>query len=189
MRPMLTLSRMALGVTLLLTLSACGGIFGGGAKEPRLMNARAQTRSPDEFGILPTKPLQMPENLAELPTPTPGGANITDPTPEADAVAALGGNPASLSQETPSASNAGLVNYTGRFGRTAGIRQTLAAEDLDFRRRHDGRLLERVFNTNVYYRAYARMSLDQYAELEYWRARGVRNVGAPPESVATARRK
>lgn len=189
MRPKLTLGRMALGAALLLTLSACGGILGGGEKEPRLMNARSQTRSPDEFGILPTKPLQMPENLAELPAPTPGGANITDPTPEADAVAALGGNPASLGQETPSAANAGLVNHAGRYGRAAGIRQTLAAEDLDYRRRRDGRLLERIFNTNVYYRAYAPMSLDQYAELEYWRARGVRNVGAPPESVATARRR
>ena len=107
----------------------------------------------------------------------------------ADAVAALGGNPASLGQETPSAANAGLVNHAGRYGRAAGIRQTLAAEDLDYRRRRDGRLLERIFNTNVYYRAYAPMSLDQYAELEYWRARGVRNVGAPPESVATARRR
>lgn len=187
MRPMLTLGRFALGAALLLSLSACGGVFGGSDKEPRLMNLRSQTRGPDEFGVLPTKPLQMPENLAELPAPTPGGANITDPTPEADVVAALGGNPAVLAQQTPSASNAGLVNYTGRYGRTAGIRQTLAAEDLDWRRRHDGRLLERMFNANVYYRAYAPMSLDQYAELEYWRARGVRNVGAPPESVAAER--
>ena len=188
MRPMLTLGRLALGAAVLLTLSACGGMFGGSEKDPRLMNTRAQTRSPDEFGVLPTKPLQMPENLAELPTPTPGGSNITDPTPNDDAVAALGGNPAALGQETISASNAGLVNYTGRFGRTAGIRQALASEDLDYRRRHDGRLLERIFGTNVYYRAYGPMSLDQYRELEYWRARGVRNVGAPPESVATARK-
>ncbi len=188
MRPMLTLSRFALGAALLLTLSACGGIFGGSEKEPRLMNTRSQTRGPDEFGVLPTKPLQMPENLAELPAPTPGGPNITDPTPEADAVAALGGNPAALGQQSIPASNSGLVNYTGRYGRSEGIRQALAAEDLDWRRRHDGRLLERIFNTNVYYRAYAPMSLDQYRELEYWRARGVRNVGAPPESVATARK-
>jgi hypothetical protein len=189
MRPMLTLGRFALGAALLLSLSACGGVFGNKDKVPQLMNARAQTRSPDEFSVLPTKPLQMPENLAELPAPTPGGTNITDPTPEADAVAALGGNPAALGSETIAAANSGLVNYTGRLGRTAGIRQTLAAEDLDFRRRHDGRLLERIFNTNVYYKAYGRMSLDQYAELEYWRARGVRNVGAPPESVATQRKK
>lgn len=184
MQPKLALGRFALGAALLLTLSACGG----SNKEPHLMNLRSQTRGPDEFGVLPTKPLQMPESLTELPTPTPGGTNITDPTPEADAVAALGGNPASLGQERPSASNAGLVNYSGRYGRGADIRQTLAAEDLDWRRKHDGRLLERLFNTTVYYKAYSSMSLDQYAELEYWRARGVRNVGAPPESVAAERK-
>ncbi|MCA0271199.1 MAG: DUF3035 domain-containing protein [Proteobacteria bacterium] len=184
MQPMLTLGRFALGAALMLSLSGCGG----SDRDPQLMNLRSQTRGPDEFSVLPTKALQMPENLTELPQPTPGGANITDPTPQADAVAALGGNPASLGQETPSASNAGLLNYTGRYGRSAGIRQTLAAEDLDWRRKNDGRLLQRIFNTNVYYRAYAPMSLDQYAELEYWRARGVRNVGAPPESVAAKRK-
>ena len=189
MRPTLTVSRIVLGAALMLSLSACGGVFGGKEKAPKLMNLRSQTRSPDEFSILPTKPLQMPESLAELPAPTPGGRNITDPTPEADAVAALGGNPAALDQQTIAAANTGLVSYTGRFGRTAGIRQTLASEDLDWRRRHDGRLLERMFGTNVYYRAYKPMTLDQYAELEYWRARGVRNVGAPPESVATKKKK
>jgi hypothetical protein len=189
MRPRLTVGRIALGAALLLSLSACGGVFGSDEKQPKLMNLRSQTRSPDEFSILPTKPLQMPESLTELPAPTPGGRNITDPTPEADAVAALGGNPAVLAQETIPAAHAGLVNYTGRLGRAPEIRQTLAAEDLDWRRRRDGRLLERIFGANVYYRAYKPMSLDQYAELEYWRARGVRNVGAPPESVATQKKK
>jgi hypothetical protein len=33
---------------------------------------------------------------------------------------------------------------------------------------------------NVYFRAYAPLSLDQQAELDRWRARGVRNVSAPP---------
>lgn len=184
MQPMLTLSRFALGAAILLSLSACGG----SNREPHLMNLRSQTRGPDEFSVLPTKPLQMPESLTELPAPTPGGSNITDPTPEADAVAALGGNPAVLGQVSPSASNAGLVNYAGRLGRSAEIRQTLAAEDLDWRRKHDGQILQRLFGTTVYYKAYSKMSLDQYAALEYWRARGVRNVGAPPESIAKKRK-
>jgi hypothetical protein len=83
------------------------------------------------------------------------------------------------------AANGGLVSYASRFGRTADIRSTLAAEDLDFRRRHDGRLLERLFSVNVYYKAYAPMSLDQYQELERWRSAGVRNVGAPPEGTGS----
>lgn len=161
-----------------LALSGCGGRD----KAPRLMNIHSQTRSPDEFAILPTKPLTMPEDLAKLPEPTPGGTNITDPTPEADAVAALGGNPAAVTPGKIAASNAGLVNYAGRFGMAADIRTVLAAEDLDFRRRHNGRLLERMFNTNVYFKAYRPMSLDPYEELAYWRRLGVRNVSAPPES-------
>lgn len=184
MQPLRALGRFALGAAFLLSVSACGS----STKQPHLMNLHSQTRGPDEFGVLPTKPLQMPESLTELPAPTPGGSNITDPTPEADAVAALGGNPASLGQETPSSSNAGLVNYAGRLGRSADIRQTVAAEDLEWRRTHDGRFLQRLFGTTVYYKAYSKMSLDQYAELEYWRARGVRNVGAPPESVAKKRK-
>ena len=164
-----------------LALSSCGR----SDKVPQLMHIKSRTRSPDEFTILPTKPLTMPDDLAKLPDPTPGGSNITDPTPEADAVAALGGNPAAVTPGKMAAANGGLVSYASRFGRTSDIRSTLAAEDLDFRRRHDGRLLERLFSVNVYYKAYAPMSLDQYLELERWRSAGVRNVGAPPEGTGS----
>ena len=69
----------------ILVLSACGGK----EKDPKLLNIRSASRAPDEFTVLPTKPLQLPEDLASLPEPTPVRTNITDPTPEADAVAAL----------------------------------------------------------------------------------------------------
>ena len=164
-----------------LALSACGG----STKIPKLMHIHSQSRSPDEFTVLPTKPLTMPDDLKILPEPTPGGTNITDPTPEADAVAALGGNPDALTVGKISGANAGLVHYASRFGSAADIRQTLAAEDLAFRRKHDGRLLERIFNINVYFKAYAGMSLDQYLELERWRAVGLRTVGAPPPGAKT----
>jgi hypothetical protein len=42
-------------------------------------------------------------------------------------------------------------------------------------------VLEKLFNLNVYYKAYEPLSLDQYAELEKWRARGLRTPSAPPE--------
>lgn len=164
-----------------LALSACAR----GDKLPELMNIRSQTRSPDEFTVLPTKPLTMPDDLAILPAPTPGGANITDPTPAADAVAALGGNPEALTPKGIAAGNGGLVSHAGRFGTAADIRQVLAAEDLAYRRKHDGRLLERIFNVNVYFKAYAPMSLDQYLELQRWRQAGVRTVGAPPAELKT----
>lgn len=172
-----------LGLCALIALSACGRLAGDEAKPPQLMNIKSASRSPDEFNILPTKPLQRPDDIASLPVPTPGGTNITDPTPKADAVAALGGNPALLEQTAIPAGNARLVAYAGRFGTGADIREVLAAEDLAYRRAHDGRLLERLFRVSVYFKAYAPMSLDQYAELERWRAVGVRNVGAPPEGA------
>jgi hypothetical protein len=158
-----------LAATLMLALSACGG-----SEDPQLMNLRSPSDGPDEFAILPPKPLQMPQSLASLPTPTPGGTNITDPTPEADAIVAMGGRPGAGTNDTA------LVAYAARGGVESGIRGTLAAEDLEFRRQNDGRLLERVFNVNVYYDAYEPMSLDQHAELERWRAQGLLTPSAPP---------
>ncbi|MCV2866687.1 DUF3035 domain-containing protein [Defluviimonas sp. WL0075] len=162
----------AIAIGAILLLAACGD------KDPKLLNVRSQGRGPDEFAILPVKPLQLPEDIAALPEPTPGGANLTDPTPEADAAVALGGNPARAG-----GGDGGLFAHVGRFGTSAGIREQLAAEDLEWRRDHDGRLLERMLNVNVYYKAYADMSLDQYLELEYWRQRGVRTVSAPPAEL------
>ena len=145
---------------------------------PQLMNVRAQDRSPDEFAILPTRPLQTPPSYAALPPPTPGGVNRTDPQPEAEAIVALGGDPA-----RGAAGDGALIAAVSRYGRDAAIRRTLAAEDLDFRRRRDGRLLERLFNVNVYFRAYEPFSLDQHRELERLRRIGVRTVAAPPEGI------
>ncbi len=66
-------------------LAACGE-----PEQPSLMNIASNTSSPDEFAVLPGKELTIPRDLASLPTPTPGGTNITDPTPRNDAIAALG---------------------------------------------------------------------------------------------------
>ena len=165
---------VALGATLM--LAGCAN-----DREPQLMNITQPGDGPDEFAILPARPLEMPQDLAQLPAPTPGGANRTDVQPQADAIAALGGNSAAAvarGSGFPAADGA-LVASASRYGVTPGIRETLAAEDLEFRRQNDGRLLERLFNANVYFRAYAPLSLDQQAELDRWRARGVRNVSAP----------
>lgn len=164
-----------------LALSACARRD----KLPELMNIRSKSRSPDEFAILPTKPLTMPDDIAVLPEPTPGGSNITDPTPEADAVAALGGNPEAVKPGGIAAANSALLSHATRFGTAQDIRTVLAAEDLEYRRDNDGRLLERIFNVNVYYKAYQPMSLDQYAELERWRKLGLPTVSAPPDGLET----
>lgn len=169
----------------LVIIAVSAGLLAGCSRnsEPKLLNVTSSTQGPDEFAILPNKPLQEPESYAALPAPTPGGGNRVDQNPEADAIAALGGNPAAVARGIP-ASDAGLINYTSRNGRDATIRQELAASDLEFRRRNDGRVLERLFNVNVYYRAYSRQSLDKYAELERFRRLGVRTPAAPPAPVA-----
>jgi hypothetical protein len=155
----------------ILALAACGS-----NRPPELMNLTSSTNGPDEFAILPPKALEMPESLTDLPEPTPGGTSLTDPRPKDDAVAALGGRPGA-----GAGGDAGLMNHTGRYGRAAGIRDQLAAEDLEFRSKNRGRPLERLFNVNVYFRAYRKQSLDQHAELQRWRRAGARNPSAPPE--------
>lgn len=170
----------AFGGKIVIVLMALAVVSGcSGKKDPKLLNIQSSTSGPDEFGILPNKPLEQPATFNELPPPTPGGANRSDATPNADAIVALGGNPAAVARGIP-AQDGGIVQHTSRYGRTAGIRQTLAAEDLDFRRRKDGRVLERLFNVNVYFRAYQRQSLDKYAELDRFRRLGARTPAAPP---------
>lgn len=152
----------------------------GCSNDPQLMNIKAGQRTPDEFAILPTKPLSMPDDLAVLPVPTPGGANRTDPTPLADAVGALGGNPARLSQTGIAAGDGALVAYAGRGGVDPAIRGTLATEDEAWRAANSRRLLETLARTNVYLRAYRPMTLDTQAELQRWRRAGARTPSAPP---------
>ncbi|MGY6549302.1 MAG: DUF3035 domain-containing protein [Roseinatronobacter sp.] len=153
-----------------LMLSACAA-----PEQPILMHAAAQERGPDEFAILPTRPLEMPTSLTALPPPQPGGVNRVDPRPEDDVVLALGGNPAAARGP-----ESGIVGYASRLGRDPNIRAQLAAEDLAFRQRNQGRLLERLFAVNVYHQAYEFMWLDKYAELERWRRAGVQTPTAPP---------
>ncbi len=166
-------TKIGLGL-MLVVLAACS------SGNPTLLNLRADGEGPDEFGVLPTRPLELPENLAALPTPTLGGTNRADPDPEADVAAALGGN---VNRATPGSSS--LVSHATRFGVADGIRDALAAEDLEFRRRNDGRILERIAAVNVYHRAYRVMALDRYVELERMRAAGIRTPAAPPQQIGT----
>ena len=164
--------RAVIAIAAMVTLAACGD-----KGTPQLMNLRSG-QGPDEFAIVPPKPLEMPKDLGELPDPTPGGFNRTDRNPEAEAAVALGGNP-SAAGGIPSGDSA-LYAHAARFGVDGGIRATLASEDLDWRRDNNGRILERIFNVNVYYKAYRKQRLDQQAELARWRALGVRTSSAPP---------
>lgn len=154
-------------------LSACSG-------DGTLNNIDNGGEGPDEFAILPTKPLMLPGDLNQLPAPTPGGANITDPTPLADAVASLGGNPGQLSQRGVGAADGALISYASRGGVTPGIRQVTAQEDAAYRQGRGRRPLEVLARTNVYYRAYQPQTLSPYPELERWRRAGAATPSAPP---------
>ncbi len=165
-----------LGMALALALAACA------RGEPDLRTLSRSGDGPDAFAIVPSKPLQAPEDFAALPPPTPGGSNRVDQTPLADAVVALGGRPGATAGVP--AADGGIVAYAARAGVTPGIRRTLAEEDYAFRDRNRGRLLERLFRTNVYNRAYRRQSLEPYDELERFRRAGVRTVAAPPAAAA-----
>jgi len=162
-----------------LVITSLAGCASYRNRTPQLLNVKATTDGPDEFAIQPNKPLEIPEGVAAqpLPAPTPGGANRVDATPVADATVALGGNPAGGIRD------GGLVSYASRYGVTPDIRENLAEEDLEFRRKNDGRVLERVFNVNVYFKAYRKQALDQYAELERMRRLGVRTPSAPPREL------
>jgi hypothetical protein len=164
--------RAIIAVSAMVTLAACGD-----KGDPQLMNLRSG-QGPDEFAIVPPKPLELPQDLAGLPEPTPGGFNRTDQNPEADAAIALGGKPGAAGG-IPSG-DAALYAHAARFGVDGGIRNTLASEDLQWRRDNNGRILERLFNVTVYYKAYRKQRLDQQAELARWRALGIRTSSAPP---------
>ena len=77
-----------------------------------------------------------------------------------------------------------MVSYAARAGVAEGIRDTLASEDLDYRRNNNGKLLERLFDQNVYFKAYRPYALDQQAELARWRQAGARTPAAPPPPPA-----
>ena len=160
------------------------GLAGCGERERdiTLRSFHNMSGGPEEFGILPTKPLEEPESYSELPTPTPGAANRTDLTPKSDAVAALGGRPGALEDRGVAASDGALVSYAGRRGINEDIRPTLAEEDEDFRRRRSRFTKFRLFKVDRYYQAYRRQSLDSQAEKRRWQRAGAPTPTAPPEN-------
>lgn len=166
----------------LLALGACGAHKG----VPHLMNLHSSSAGPDEFALLPPKALVLPEDLTALPEPTPGGANLTDQNPMADAIVALGGK-LPESGGVPKA-DASLVRYAGRAGGIAEIRASLAADDLAWRKKHRGKFLERLFGLTTYFDAYKGMWLDSYVELQRWRDAGVPTPSAPPSDAGQAKK-
>jgi len=168
--------RLLIMFLLVVGLAACGNRD----RDVVLAKIKNEGNGPDEFSILPGKPLQPPENLNVLPTPTPGGSNLTDQNPRADGIAALGGNPGALVDSGVSAADGALVNHTNRYGISPGIRQTLRVEDIEIRRRHGRVNLLNLGPNDDYVSAYRRQWLDAQAERARLRRLGIRTPSAPP---------
>lgn len=172
---------MRFGIGLILVtvtaLSACGNRN----DDIQLRRLNDAGNGPNEFGIVPTKPLEQPQSLTALPPPTPGGSNRTDVTPLADSVAALGGNPRALALTEPSGNDGALLNHSRRFGVTPNIRATLAQEDLEVRRRRGRVNILNIGPSDDYDLAYKRQWLDSRAEDERLRSLGVATSSGPPE--------
>ena len=165
---------------ILLAVMAVLGASGCTNKEGGLMNLRSSSHGPDEFAILPSQPLTQPKSYTTLPEPTPGSANLTDPTPLVDASVVLGGSRKKILRAGIPRADQGLVNVVSRYGVSGNIRSVLAAEDRQFRDKHRGKVLERLFGTTVYFSAYEPQTLDRYAELKRLRRLGYRTAAAPP---------
>lgn len=163
-------------ILILLTASVLVGC--GTREDVTLTKLRNTGNGPDEFSIIPSKPLQTPEDYSRLPAPTPGGANLTDQDPLADGIAALGGNRAAAA--TTGAENAALLNHAARYGAPAGIRQRLASEDRERRQQYGRVNVLRILPGDDYVQAYRGDWLDAYAEERRLRNRGVQTPASPP---------
>lgn len=161
-------------LVLVCALTACAS-----RGEP-LMNLKQDGAGPDEFGIVPNKPLETPKDLTFLPDPTLGGSNRVDQTPRRDAVAALGGRTGLLDSNRIQVGEQAIVTVASRFGVNPDIRRQLAAEDEAFRKDALILPLERLFKVNVYLKSYESQSLDEQRELLRLRQLGIRTPTSPP---------
>jgi hypothetical protein len=157
---------------LLLMLGGCGGDGLAGA-----LRSTGAAGTPDEFLVLPTRPLEMPTDMNALPPPVPGARNRVDYEPREIAVTGLTGRPAPAG----TASGGALVAATGPVNPQ--IRTQLAVEDVQWRSRNRGRLLERWFRRDQEALVYQDMTLDAGAEYQRLRSYGVRQPTAPPAMV------
>ena len=165
--------RAILALTLAAAVAGCSDIG--------LRNLQPPGPGPDEFSVLPVKPLTQPQDYAFLPAPTPGGGNLTDPTPQADAVIALGGSSAALNPNTAIPySDGALVTASSRYGVPSNTREVTAQEDAEFRKRKARFTRLRLFPVDRYSQAYKRQALDADAQNEAARRQGIETPSAPP---------
>lgn len=162
------------GCCLAVALLALAGCQGGGVAQG--LRSAGIAGTPDEFMVLPTRPLEMPQDLAMLPAPTPGAVNRVDYRPHQEAIAGLTGRPT-----LAAAGGEGLVAAAGPID--PNVRVALATDDVEWRESHHGRLLERWFSTDRDALVYRPMLLNVPGAFDDMRAAGVAVPPAPPGAL------
>ncbi len=147
-------------------LSACEETADDRDLLTRVMSAN--TQGPEEFVVVPNKPLTLPEDLASLPLPQPGITSRSEQNPRADAIAALGG------RQQRAGTDRGLLAALGVTQVDPNIRTTLAREAREFRENNPGLILDRMMGRMTDPVIYRGQLLDPAAEVERLRAAGVR---------------
>lgn len=169
--------RFPLGAIILGSAITLGGCSSGGLKQ-----FTNNSNGPEEFMVMPVKPLTDPSNYTALPTPTPGGSNLVDMNPRADAVVALGGRASALENQGVSTGDVALVNHTGRYGVPSNIREDLAETDAKFRKRKTRATRWRLFSKDRYGEAYKNAGTNPFDETKRLRRGGVNTPTSPPGS-------
>ncbi|SLN63066.1 hypothetical protein ROA7450_03292 [Roseovarius albus] len=170
----MAMPRVVMMAMVLTAVAACSG------KDKPLTRIKHTGNGPDEFAILPSKPLQEPESFTSLPAPAPGTANLTDVNPRAEGVIALGGNPAALAGNKINASETALVNYSRRYGVEPDIRTIVAVEDAEVRKKRGRVNILNIGPDDDYTLAYKKEWLNSQAAREQLSAQGVGTPSAPP---------
>ncbi len=172
------MERFALKILLVLamiaSLSACSR---DGSARNALAGLRQSAIAPDEFLVVPQKPLETPSNLSTLPTPAPGQANRVTIDFEQNLLQALGGRGAGSGRVTSSEA-AFIKAARGSVGVTENIRDVLRAEDLAFREAHKGQI-ERLARQREAASVYDVMLLDPLAEVRRLRSLGIKAPTVP----------
>ena len=163
---------IVLGMVLALTLGACANTG--------LRTLKSRSAGPDEFLVQPVKPLQLPPDVEVLPPPTPGGRNLVDANPLEDATIAVGGRKQSSPDGPIPGGDGVIVTYASRFGVAGDIRQSLAQEDAEFRRKKSRFTQYRIVNVDRYNEVYKRFAINPFAVAESYRQIGVKTPSSPP---------
>lgn len=172
------IGRIAVMILLVGLVAACNNNRGrDNAPSRPLLNLRGSAVPPDEFLVVPQKPLEIPVDLAQLPEPTPGSVDRVTIDTEGQFLAALGGR--RVAPGGVPAEDAALVAAArSGAGDTANIRDILRAEDAAFREDR-ARRIEKLARDGAAANIYKQMLLDPEAELARLRALGIKTPSAP----------